>query len=66
MGSDRTASRISSIRQELRERLMADRTDGVGETLARLWALADGDQELLGEHARWAVRFELLSHAATA
>ncbi len=63
MRSDRI---IARIRQELRERLMAERCDGVGEVLARLRALAADDEELACEHARWALRFELLSHATAA
>ncbi len=54
---------LARIRRELRERLMTGRCDGVGETLARLRALADGDDELLCEHARWCRRFELLARA---
>jgi hypothetical protein len=54
---------IRSIRQELRERLITGRCDGVGEILARLRELADDDDELLVEHARWTFRFELLSQA---
>ncbi len=55
---------LARIRRELRERLMTGRCDGVGEILARLFALADGDDELLSEHMRWWLRFELLAHDA--
>ena len=47
---------------------MAERTDGVSEVLARLRDLAvvEGDPDLLGEHARWAHRFELVAKLAGA
>jgi hypothetical protein len=56
---------IRSIRQELRERLISGRCDGVGAVLAELRKLAANDDELLVEHARWSLRFELLSHATS-
>ncbi len=57
---------IAAIRRLLRERLMAGRCDGVGELLAILRELAGDDEDLLVEHARWSMRFELLSHDLTA
>jgi hypothetical protein len=59
----RSSGAITRVRRELRERLMADRTDGVAEMLARLATLAEDDDDLLGEVARWTWRFELLAHA---
>jgi hypothetical protein len=56
--------KVAAIRRELRERLMAERADGVDDVLGRLWALAEEDAELRPEHARWAMRFEILSFAA--
>jgi len=61
MGLDR---KVAAIRRELRERLMAERADGVDDILGRLWALAEEDAALRPEHARWAMRFEVLSVAA--
>ena len=58
------ADRIMAwVRRELRERLMAERAEGVDEVLGTLWALAQDDAELRSEHARWAMRFELLATA---
>jgi hypothetical protein len=57
---------VTAIRRELRERLMSDRRDGVDELLRRLWALGRDDAELRVEHARWAMRFELLAAGAAA
>ena len=59
MRSDRVRA---CLRRELRERLMSGQADGVDEVLRTLWALAGDDAELLSEHARWAMRFELLAH----
>ena len=59
MRSDRC--RVADIRRELRERLMAERAEGVDDVLGRLWALAEREPELRREHARWAMRFELLA-----
>jgi hypothetical protein len=56
---------VAAIRQELRERLMAERAEGVDDVLGRLWALAQDDADLRPEHARWAMRFEILSFAAS-
>jgi hypothetical protein len=53
--------RVADIRRELRERLMSQRADGVDAVLGRLWALAETQPELRREHARWAMRFELLA-----
>jgi hypothetical protein len=58
MGCDRP---VADIRRELREKLMSERADGVDEVLRRLWALAERQPELRREHARWAMRFELLA-----
>lgn len=55
---------IARIRQELRERLMQERVDGVWDLLASLQTLAQGRSELVSEHARWKLRFELLAIAA--
>jgi hypothetical protein len=63
---------VSKIRQELRERLMAEKLDGVSEILACLQRLAEKDvrADLKNEVERWRVRFELMgrlySLAATA
>jgi hypothetical protein len=54
---------VAWVRRELRERLMAERADGVDEVLGTLWALAQNDAALRSEHARWAMRFELLATA---
>jgi len=60
MGCDRM---VAKIRRELRERLMAESAEGVDDVLGRLLSLAQENAELLSEHARWAMRFELLAHA---
>jgi hypothetical protein len=48
------------IRQELRERLMAERVEGVWEILGRFAGLAERHPELGAEVDRWWIRFELL------
>ncbi len=60
MGS-RDVVTIARIRKELRERLMQERTDGVWDILAMLQQLAEEQNELRTEHARWKLRFELLT-----
>lgn len=57
--------RAARIRQELRERLMAERTDGVWETLRAFGQLAEQHPELKAEVERWRFRFELLAADAT-
>jgi hypothetical protein len=56
---------VAKIRQELRERLMSERHEGVNEILACLRRLADkqddGISDLRSEYERWKLRFELLS-----
>jgi len=52
--------KVAAIRRELRERLMAETADGVEDVLGRLWVLAEKDADLRPEHARWAMRFDLL------
>jgi hypothetical protein len=66
--SEREAREVSRIRQELRERLMGGRLDGVSEVIACLARLADKDVlvDLRQEVERWRLRFELLSSLATA
>ncbi len=59
----REAREVARIRQELRERLMAERHEGAADVLARLRSLADldGVAELKSEYERWKLRFELLA-----
>lgn len=60
----REAVAAARIRQELRERLMAERSSrmgGVWEILAAFGRLADVHPELRPEVERWRVRFELLA-----
>ena len=57
----RNAPAVARIRQELRERLMAERHEGVWETLAVLDRLTEVERELRGEYERWKLRFELLA-----
>jgi len=54
---------VTAIRRELRERLMTGRAEGVDDVLGRLWALCEREPELRPEHARWAMRFELLARS---
>ncbi len=62
----RNAQGIARIRQELRERLMAEQHEGVWETLAALGRLAERESELRDEYERWKLRFELLAGAGAA
>ncbi len=64
--SERDVREVSRIRQELRERLMAEKLEGVGDTLACLQRLAEKDVrvDLKNEVERWRVRFELMSRLA--
>ncbi len=57
----REAMELARIRQELRERLMAERYEGTEELLARLYAAAENDVALRCEYERWRLRFDLLS-----
>jgi hypothetical protein len=63
----REARELARIRQELRERLMTSRYQGVDHVLDRLRAAAEalvGDApELHGEYERWRLRFDLLAAA---
>jgi hypothetical protein len=56
---------VARIRQELRERLMSQKSEGVQEILACLRRFADretgGINDLRSEYERWKLRFELLS-----
>jgi hypothetical protein len=64
--SEREVREVSRIRQELRERLMAEKLDGVSDILACLAALAEKDVrvDLKNEVERWRLRFELMSRLA--
>lgn len=57
----REAKELAALRQELRDRLMSQDTEGAITPLARLRAVADGDLELRAEYERWSFRFELLA-----
>ncbi len=61
--SEREVREVSKIRQELRERLMEEKLEGVGDILACLQRLAEKDVrvDLKNEVQRWRVRFELMS-----
>lgn len=63
----REAREIARIRHELRERLMAQRTDGAGDVLARFRLVTEdaalSSPELRSEYERWRLRFELLGSA---
>ena len=65
----REARELARIRQELRERLLAQRSAETGELLARFRYAAEAEEaaspELLSEHERWRFRFELLAVTAT-
>ena len=63
---ERDVREVSRIRQELRERLMGEKLDGVSDVLACLSRLAEKDvmSELRQEVERWRLRFELLSSLA--
>ena len=65
---ERDVREVSRIRQELRERLMGEKLDGVSDVLACLSRLAEQDvlSELRQEVERWRLRFELLSSLAMA
>ena len=52
---------VARIRQELRERLMAEDHEGAWEALAVLDHLAEAERELRGEVERWRMRFQLLA-----
>ena len=66
--SERDVREVSRIRQELRERLMGEKLDGVSEVLAGLSRLADKDvlSGLRQEVDRWRLRFDLLASLAMA
>jgi hypothetical protein len=55
---------LARIRHELRERLMQGNVEGVWDLLAALRRLAHGEADLVTEHARWQLRFELLAFPA--
>ena len=55
------AKELANLRQELRDRLMLQDTDGAITPLARLREVAEGDLELRAEYERWSFRFELLA-----
>jgi len=55
------AKELANLRQELRDRLMHQDTDGAITPLARLREVAQGDLELRAEYERWSFRFELLA-----
>jgi hypothetical protein len=55
------AKMLAELRQELRDRLMLQDTDGAVTPLARLRVVAEGDLELRAEYERWSFRFELLA-----
>lgn len=57
----REAMELARIRHELRERLMAEKYDGVDELLERLHIAGRNDTELRCEYERWRLRFDLLS-----
>jgi hypothetical protein len=63
--SERDQTEMAQIRRELRERLMAERTDGVADVLASLRRFADrqddGISDLRREYERWRLRFHLLA-----
>ena len=57
----REAKELAELRQELRERLIAQDCDGAVRALDRLRQVATGDLELRAEYERWSFRFELLA-----
>lgn len=65
MSGERQDREVARIRQELRERLMSERHEGVHEVLSCLRRLAekedDGISDLRGEYERWRLRFELIA-----
>ena len=65
---ERDVREVSRIRQELRERLMGEKLEGVSDVLACLARLAEKDvlSELRQEVERWRLRFDLLSSLAMA
>ena len=60
IGPDVT-NRLARLRQELRERLMSERVEGVWEVLAAFRRCAEKDPELIPEYRRWSMRFDLLA-----
>ncbi len=52
---------VARIRQELRERLMAENADGVWDLLAAFARIAEAHPELEAEVTRWRVRFEMIA-----
>jgi hypothetical protein len=65
----REACEVARIRQELRERLMSERHEGIADVLARLRRLVELDRDddtfaLRSEYERWKLRFELLAASA--
>ncbi len=59
----REARELAELRQQLRERLMSQDTEGAVTPLIRLRQVAEGDLELRAEYERWSFRFELLAAA---
>jgi hypothetical protein len=59
--SYREERELAELRQELRERLIAQDCEGAGLALARLRQVAANDLELRAEYERWSFRFELLA-----
>jgi hypothetical protein len=60
----REARELARIRQQLRERLMSQRSEDVAAILDRLRQVAENDAvsspELRSEYERWKLRFDLL------
>jgi hypothetical protein len=59
----REAKELAELRQQLRDRLVAQDVGGANVPLARLRqvAVSEGDLELRAEYERWSFRFELLA-----
>lgn len=59
----REARELARIRQELRDRLMAQRHEDADEILDRLRSVADNEEVpgLRSEYERWKLRFDLLA-----
>jgi hypothetical protein len=59
----RETREFATLRQSLRERLVAHDPDGARPALGRLREVAGADIDLRAEYERWSFRFELLASA---
>jgi hypothetical protein len=62
----RETRELATLRQSLRERLVAQDPDGARAPLRRLREVAGADIDLRAEYERWSFRFDLLPVAPAA